>query len=94
MTQNMTDEHKRELREQMSMKAFTFMLDDVTKLLVIQKLKENGLDTKKGSISALIRVLLNYFTDIDPEDPTFMYIIQKVEEEYIFTTKKNKRSTM
>lgn len=90
----MTDEHKRELREQMSMKAFTFMLDDVTKLLVIQKLKENGLDTKKGSISALIRVLLNYFTDIDPEDPTFMYIIQKVEEEYIFTTKKNKRSTM
>ena len=90
----MTEEHKRELREQMSMKAFTFMLDDVTKLLVIQKLKENGLDTKKGSISALIRVLLNYFTDIDPEDPTFMYIIQKVEEEYIFTTKKNKRSTM
>lgn len=90
----MTEEHKRELREQMSMKAFTFMLDDVTKLLVIQKLKENGLDTKKGSISALIRVLLNHFADLDPEDPTFMYIIQKVEEEYIFTTKKNKRSTM
>ena len=70
------------------------MLDDVTKLLVLQKLKENGLDTKKGTISALIRVLLNYFTDLIPDDPTFEYIVQKVEEEYLFTTKKNKRSTM
>lgn len=90
----MTDEHKKELREHMSMKAFTFMLDDVTKLLVLQKLKENGLDTKKGTISALIRVLLNHFADLIPDDPTFEYIVRKVEEEYIFTTKKNKRSTM
>ena len=90
----MTDEHKRELREHMSMKAFTFMLDNVTKLCVLQKLKENGLDTKKGTISALIRVLLNYFTDLSSDDPTFEYIVQKVEEEYLFTTKKNKRSTM
>ena len=90
----MTNEHKRELREHMSMKAFTFMLDDVTKMLVLQKLRENNLDTKKGTISPLIRVLLNYFTDLIPDDPTFEYIIQQVEEEYIFTTKKNKRSTM
>ena len=90
----MTDEHKRELREHMSMKAFTFMLDDVTKMLVLQKLRENNLNTKKGTISALIRVLLNYFTDLIPDDPTFEYIVQQVEEEYIFTTKKNKRSTM
>ena len=87
----MTNEHKRELREHMSMKAFTFMLDDVTKMLVLQKLRENNLDTKKGTISALIRVLLNYFI---PDDPTFEYIVQQVEEEYVFTTKKNKRSTM
>jgi hypothetical protein len=90
----MTNEHKRELREHMSMKAFTFMLDDVTKMLVLQKLRENNLDTKKGTISALIRVLLNYFTDLIPDDPTFEYIVRQVEEEYIFTTKKNKRSTM
>lgn len=90
----MTDEHKKELREHMSMKAFTFMLDDVTKLCVLQKLRLNGLDTKKGTISALIRVLLNYFTELSPDDPTFEYIVQKVEEEYLFTTKKNKRSTM
>ena len=90
----MTDEQKRELREQMTMKTFNFKLDDVTKLCVLQKLKENGLDTKKGTISALIRVLLNYFTELIPDDPTFEYIVQKVEEEYLFTTKKNKRSTM
>ena len=90
----MTDEHKKELREHMSMKAFTFMLDDITKLCVLQKLRLNGLDTKKGTISALIRVLLNYFAELSPDDPAFELIVQKVEEEYLFTTKKNKRSTM
>jgi hypothetical protein len=90
----MTNEEKLKLREHMSMKAFTFMLDDVTKLLVLQKLRENGLDTKKGTISALIRVLLNYFTDLIPDDPTFEYIVQQIAEEYTFTTKKNKRSTL
>lgn len=90
----MTNEEKRELREHMSMKAFTFMLDDVTKMLVLRKLREAGLDTEKGTISALIRVLLNYFTDLIPDDPTFEYIVREVENEYTFTTKKNKRSTM
>ena len=90
----MTNEEKLKLREHMSMKAFTFMLDDVTKLLVLQKLRENGLDTKKGTISALIRVLLNYFTDLIPDDPTFEYIVRQIEAEYTFTTKKNKRSTL
>lgn len=90
----MTDEQKRELREHMSMKAFTFMLDDVTKLLVLQKLRKNKLDTKKGTMSALIRVLLNYFVSLIQDDPTLEYIVQEVEKEYLFTTKKNKRSTM
>jgi hypothetical protein len=90
----MTNEEKRELREHMSMKAFTFMLDDVTKMLVLRKLREAGLDSEKGTISALIRVLLNYFTDLIPDDPTFEYIVREVENEYTFTTKKNKRSTM
>ena len=90
----MTNNEKRELREHMRMRAFTFMLDDLTKVEVLKKLRENGLDTKKGTISALIRVLLNYFTDLIPDDPTFEYIVQQVEEEYLFTTKKNKRSTM
>lgn len=90
----MTNEHKRELREHMSMKAFTFMLDDVTKMLVLQKLRELGLDTKKGSISALIRVLLNHFAELPLNDPAMAELVREVEEEYLFTTKKNKRSTM
>ena len=47
----MTDEHKRELREHMSMKAFTFMLDDVTKLCVLQKLREMGSEVYPASKS-------------------------------------------
>jgi hypothetical protein len=84
----------KELREHMTMKTFNFKLDDVTKLLVLQKLKANGLDTEKGTLSALIRVLLNYFIDLIPDDPTLEYLIRKTGEEYIFTTKKNKRSSM
>ena len=90
----MTEEHKKELREHSRMKAFTFMLDDITKLEVLQKLKKYGLDTKKGSISALIRVLLNYFVDLTDDDIDIEYFVHKVNEEYLFTTKKNKRSTM
>jgi hypothetical protein len=90
----MTEEHKKELRKHMSMKAFTFMLDDITKLSVLQKLRINGLDTEKGTLSALIRVLLNYFAELPGNDPTFKQLCGKVKEEYLFTTKKNKRSTM
>ncbi len=42
------------LREHSSMSAFTFYLDDLTKLRVLQRLKALGLDTAKGSISATI----------------------------------------
>ena len=90
----MTNEHKKELREHSRMKAFTFMLDDVTKLEVLKKLKALGLDTKKGSISALIRVLLNEFAECPAGLPGMSELAKKVEEEYLFTTKKNKRSTM
>jgi hypothetical protein len=84
----------RELREHMSMNAFTFMLDDITKVKVLRQLREHGLDTKKGSLSALIRVLLNEFADMPDDDPNLAYILQEVNKEYLFTTKKNKRSTM
>lgn len=90
----MTNEHEKELREHSRMKAFTFMLDDITKLKVLKKLKALGLDTKKGSISALIRVLLNEFAEVHAGDPVMSELAKKVKEEYIFTTKKNKRSTM
>lgn len=90
----MTQMDKNALREHMTMKAFTFYLDDITKLCVIQKLKSNGLDTKKGTLAALIRVLLSNFAEMDPNDPEFVQILEQTKLEYIFTTKKNKRSTM
>lgn len=89
----MTD-NERELREHMSMKLFNFYLDDLTKLKVLQRLKELGLDTKKGTLSALIRVLLTYFAESINDDSTLEYILRQIEEEYVLTTKKNKRSKL
>lgn len=90
----LTAEEKLFVRGHSSMKAFMFYLDNVTKLEVMQKLQHCGLDTKKGTMSALIRVLLTYFTELIDDDPTLEFIVKKVEEEYVFTTKKNKRSAM
>lgn len=84
----MTEDEKL-LRENSSMSAFTFYLDDLTKLKALKRLKSLGLDTKKGSLSATIRVLLQQFAK-DTDDT----IRSKIEAEYLFTTKKNKRSTM
>ena len=89
----MTNETKRAIREISNMKPFMFYLDDVTKLQVLQKLRENGLDTKKGTLSALIRVLLTQFAESDLSEWIEMTCNQ-VEQEYLFTTKKNKRSKL
>lgn len=89
----MDQQHKQELREVTSMKAFTFYLDDITKLEVLKKLQKLGITTAKGSLSALIRVLLAEFAENDnPLVDT--YVAERVQEEYLFTTKKNKRSTL
>lgn len=88
-----TDKDKRDIRLNTRMKAFTFMLDDVTKLQVLQKLKINDCDTKKGTLSALIRVLLTQFAESDSPE-WIEHTCNLVQQEYLFTTKKNKRSTM
>lgn len=89
----LTEEQKKHLREVSNMKAFTFYLDDITKMTVLRKLRELGVDTKKGSLSALIRVLLTEFAEND-NSVYDEYIGARVQEEYLFTTKKNKRSTL
>lgn len=78
-----------ELRAASNMSAFTFYLDDLTKLEVLKKLKTLGVDQKKGSLSATIRVLLREFANNNTEIDT-----AKIEAEYLFTTTKNKRSTL
>lgn len=89
----MTEQERQALRTNLSMKAFTFYLDDVTKLEVLKRLKENGCDGQKGTLSALIRVLLKHFADTTDDD-FLEYVFDEVQKEYLFTTKKNKRSTL
>lgn len=83
-------EQEQQLRENSRMSAFTFYLDDITKLKVIRKLKQMSLDTMKGSISATIRVLLSNFADSQPD----YKLCEQIKQEYILTTKKSKRSTL
>ena len=89
----MTDDDKK-LREHTSMRLFNFYLDDLTKLQVLQKLRQNGLDASaKGTLAALMRVLLRQFAESDNAE-WIDAVCREVEEEYIFTTKKNKRSKL
>lgn len=84
----MTKEDK-VIRENMSMDQMSFYLDKLTKLRVLKRLEALGLDTEKGSISATIRVLLHDFANGTDDS-----IAGRIQEEYLFTTKKNKRSSM
>lgn len=89
----MDQETKNELRKAMPMKAYTLYIDDVTKLEVIKKLKKIGMDTAKGSLAATIRVMLSLFANDKlgiPDDEMALLIT----DEYLFTTKKNKRSSL
>lgn len=89
----MTEQEKQELRLVSNMRTFNFFLDDFTKYEVLVKLRESGCDTAKGSLSALIRVLLSEFAqETDPD--VLARIVAKIQAEYTFTTKRNKRSTM
>ena len=89
----LTENDKRVLRENTNMRLFNFYLDDVTKLECLQRLRENGIETEKGALSALIRVLLNQFASSDSPEWVEMTCNQ-VYEEYVLTTKKNKRSKL
>lgn len=89
----MTNEDKK-LREHMSMSAFTFYIDDLTKLQTLKKLREFGIDNKKGSLSALLRVLLRNFAETDLTEQEQQLLRAAINEEYVLTTKKSKRSSM
>lgn len=86
------DEEKK-LRNHMAMSQFCFYLDDLTKLKVLQKLSSINYDGKKGTLAATIRVLLNMFAEGRFNDQ-LNYIVEEIKAEALFTTKKNKRSSM
>lgn len=76
-----------------NMQIFNFYIDEDTKLKAQLKLCEIGVVGEKGALAALIRVLLREF--IDARDPaTLSHIAQKVQENYTYTTKRNKRSRL
>lgn len=70
-----------------NMSPFMMYIDDSTKLSVLIKLREMGLVTKKGTLAPTIRVLLNMFAE-----GKLNVTSQQIEDEYLLTTKKNKRS--
>lgn len=90
----MTKDEKKALRDVSTMKIFNFYLDDPTKQEVLQKLKDTGFDAKKGTLSALIRALLHLFVELDRDDEIYTKIIVDTYEEYLYTTTKNKRSSL
>lgn len=89
--------YDQELREIITMKPFPFFLDDVTRLKVLQKLQSIGLagqQYSKGLLSATCRALLNCWANDALNMMQYPYSRQMIEAEYVFTTKKNKRSNM
>jgi hypothetical protein len=71
---------------------FNLYLEEEMKKKVTDKLcKLNG-DSPKGQLASLIRVLLAMFLDM-PDDAC-NELAKAVQDEYEYTTKKNKRSNM
>lgn len=93
MALNITPEEEKNLRNHMAMSQFCFYLDDLTKLKVLQKLTAMKYDGKKGTLASTIRVLLNMFAEGRFNDQLNI-ITERIKEEAMFTTKKNKRSSM
>lgn len=72
---------------------FNFYLDEDIKNKVQSKLTRMAGDQPKGQLAALIRVLLAQFA-ATPDEKTNPLLIQAVQAEYEYTTKKNKRSNL
>lgn len=75
----------------MKMNLFNFYLDDELKQQCINKLSKEIGETNKGTLAALIRVLLYQFAHTDKVNPL---LLDAVKENYTLTTKKNKRSNL
>ena len=76
------------------MQIYAFYLDEPTKLAVEQRLSMLVPDTKKGAMAALLRVLLREFVALPFDDASLTSLQEKLEAEYVYSTKKNKRSRL
>ena len=75
------------------MSLFTLYIDENTKLAVQQRLSMLVPDANKGTMASLIRVLLRDFVSL-PFDDSLLDSYKEAIEEYLYTTKKNKRSKL
>ena len=76
------------------MSSFTLYIDNNTKLAVQQRLSMLVPDANKGTMASLIRVLLRDFVSLPFDDSLLDSYKEAIEEEYLYTTKKNKRSKL
>ena len=76
------------------MQLYAFYVDDETKLAVEQRLSMLVPDAKKGAMAALLRVLLREFVALPFDDHSLTSLQEKLEAEYVYSTKKNKRSKL
>lgn len=76
------------------MQLYAFYLDEPTRLAIEQRLSTLVPDAKKGVMAALIRVLLREFVALPFDDHSLTSLQEKLEAEYVYSTKKNKRSKM
>ena len=72
---------------------FNFYLDEETKRQASTKITELCGVQNKGQLASLIRVLLKDFIECDNQ-AQLINIAVRVEKEYAYTTKKNKRSSL
>lgn len=70
---------------------YNFYIDDELKAEVAKQLELHCGKQEKGQMAALIRVLLKQFVGTAKPDPL---LIAAIEAEYVYSTKKNKRSKL
>lgn len=77
-----------------NMKICNFYLDDDTKYLVQAKIASLPIEATKGCLAATIRALLKVFIATDNKIIVESGLLDSIINEYVTTTKKNKRSKL
>ena len=91
--ENLTEEQKVQLRCVTEMELTNFYIDPLTKVDMLRKLRQLGLQDEKGAFSATIRILLSYFAD-NKFDGIIDDIHTAIRREILLTKSKSKRSTL
>lgn len=77
----------------MATRLFNFYLDDEVKEKAIKKIESLCGEQNKGQLASLLRVLLKDFIE-NENQAQLINVAVRVEKEYTYTAKKNKRSRL